>query len=212
MLPEMDALQKLMAQATVRGKLSTAVNYHVHALTDASHDMPVTLVAWHARNLLELLIWTEYCLQSADNAAQFMIDAIRDIGDMIRVIPKSALEGNEQGRDLLDRFNESRVELAEVIGDGEVNKKYMNVRDAANAIGKLPLYELNMKVLSKWAHPTALAVMMHGQLPPENIASMRLLLKKGALDMAKEASQKGLAHGEEIRQALSKLTESSQEA
>jgi hypothetical protein len=44
----------------------------------------ISTVAWVARNLLEIAVWTDYCCASLDNSRRLYEDAFRDSRDMIK--------------------------------------------------------------------------------------------------------------------------------
>jgi hypothetical protein len=45
-------------------------------------NMDASLLAWRARNLLELLVWCTYCSKSRDNARRLYEDAGRDVREL----------------------------------------------------------------------------------------------------------------------------------
>ncbi len=146
---------------------------------------PLAIVAWHARNLLELAIWTEYCIQSPENGVRFGVDAVRDFDDIIKLISQDEIEANPEAKKHIQEFKAARSILATTITAEELSKRYTSVRTAASAIGKLTQYENTMKLLSKWAHPTAVAVML-GHPPGETITPVRIAIIKSAFKMAEE--------------------------
>jgi hypothetical protein len=66
--------------------------------------------------------------------------------------------------------------------------QYKKVRVAAKDIGRLQFFEATFKVLSKFAHPTSLSVMM-GRIPSDRDQAMRDIITKSGLDMAKESAK-----------------------
>jgi len=65
--PQCDSLIRL----PVLHALSNAININVRELVNARAAGSLSMLAWLARNILELLLWTDYCLTSNDNALQF---------------------------------------------------------------------------------------------------------------------------------------------
>ena len=179
-------IDTLRIQVLVAGKLATAISYNMNELVKMSDGSPLTLVAWHGRNLLELTIWTEYCLQSSENATRFAVDAVRDTDDLIQLVGPNEIEANPETKKHIENFRLVRAGLAEEITSEDLSQRYTDVRNAAETIGKLSDYKRGMKVFSKWAHPTALAV-MSGALPADAENSLRIILTRSAIEMGTEA-------------------------
>jgi hypothetical protein len=177
----------LFVQHTVINKLAAAVKYNYDELISAREGCPLSTVAWLARNLLELLIWTEFCIKSPENANRFYIDAVRDFDDVIRRVSTTDLKAHPEAEGLLKEFRDARTELAGHLPPGELDKRYKEVRTAAQDLGKLPLFEKDFKALSKFAHPTALAIMIE-PIPDERGSLIRNSIIKHGLEMASEAA------------------------
>jgi hypothetical protein len=43
-------------------------------------DRDIAYISWAARTVLELLVWTHYCIRSKENTQRFYQDSIRDLG------------------------------------------------------------------------------------------------------------------------------------
>lgn len=183
------------------GKLGEAISYNVKELVKMEDGTVLPIVAWHARNLLELSIWTEYCIQSQENAVRFAVDAMRDLDDIIKRLPQDEIDARPETKRWIENFESVRTGLAGDIGSEDLSKPYTSVRTAAAAIGKLIDYEAGMKVYSKWAHPTALAVMT-GPPPGDAQKSTRINITRAALTMASEASRMAKAFNEETVRKL----------
>ena len=106
-------------------------------------------LAWLARNLLELRVWVAYCSMSAANAIEFAEDAIRDLADLNR----SLVLNHEP-------TSSSITAAGEALSPGKAVHQYKRVDKAAEECGLADVYKANFKLLSKFAHPTALSVMM----------------------------------------------------
>jgi hypothetical protein len=200
-------LRALHIQAVVRGKLAAAISYNVKELVKMEDGTPLAIAAWHGRNLLELLIWTEYCIKSPENAMRFALDAIRDLDDLLNLITEDELKTvTPEDKQRFENMKAARAELTnEDVEPEDLSERYTSVRTAARAIGKLSFYEKSMKAFSKCAHPTALLVMM--RTPSDDVLnSARIGMTKVALQMADEANKMGLAFGEELRSQLTALS------
>jgi hypothetical protein len=86
-----------------------------------------SLLAWRARNLLELSVWCIYCSKSMQKARRFCVDAGWDV---------AAAQGTES-----------------------LEHRYKSVSDAAIEIGMGNYFAARHKILSKFAHPTAMQIL-----------------------------------------------------
>jgi hypothetical protein len=196
-------LHNLHIQAVVRGKLADAISYNVTELVKMEDGTPLAIVAWHGRNLLELLIWTEYCIKSPENAARFAVDAIRDLDDLMKLVTQDEIDAtNPEDKRKFESFKSARASLTEEdVAPEDLSKRYTSVRTAADALGKLRNYERAMKVFSKWAHPTALAVMLD-KSSADVLNASRIVMTRIALQMATEACTLGITFGDELQRQL----------
>ncbi len=125
-------------------------------------DCDIPIVAWHSRNLLELAVWSIYCAKSQDNARRFYEDMGRDVRDTFDAFTKWGT-ATAQASDWLNPIAAAKQEFAEqakcIEGIDSIDGQYKNVRNAAKECGLLHHFDLNFKVLSKFAHPTAMRVM-----------------------------------------------------
>ena len=126
--------------------LRNALTMNKESLRQSADKNDLAEVAWRARNLLELMVWTEYCVQDLTNAQSFYEDAIRDLVDMNR---------NRPGLD--DETRERLSSVVATLADPSKPHKYKRVGDVAHDL-QIALYEDNFKTLSKFAHPTAMSV------------------------------------------------------
>ena len=136
-------------------KLLLAVDRIRYDLLKTMEQDAVSGAAWNARNLLELWIWLKYCAASRENARRFHEDALRDMQGITDALSKMHAE-----RGIPNKFESSaRVKLAEVarekFGLDSVDSSYLNVAEAAKAIGLADSFGSTNKFLSKYAHPTA---------------------------------------------------------
>ena len=119
------------------------------------------LLAWHARSLLELSVWCIHCAKSRDNARRLYEDAGRDVRDILSVFEKWGAatrqpdEWFEPGRnskqDLLQRAKADGIE--------SLDGPYKEARDAAVDCGIGDHFRVSYRMLSKFAHPTAMQIL-----------------------------------------------------
>jgi hypothetical protein len=123
--------------------------------TNKSSD-DLNYVAWLTRNLLELRVWAGYCARSEKNAIEFYLDSIRDLLDLNRYAGKQT-EQERQGYKLIRKF----------LPPGKAHHAFTWASDAAKEAGLRKMFDGNNKVLSKFAHPTALSVC--ARMPKEGV-------------------------------------------
>jgi hypothetical protein len=119
----------------------------------ANKQHRVHTVAWLTRNLLELGIWIEYCATSSDHAKEFVLDSARDAHDAMD-IPDGVLGTNHS----LKEEREKLVKQTRDDGFETLDEKYKSVSSAAKELGKAEAFKHSNKLLSKFAHPTALHI------------------------------------------------------
>ena len=130
-----------------------------------------SLLAFHARNLLELSVWCLYCCQSRDNARRLYEDAGRDVLGLFDAFTKWGV-ATTQGPDWLDLFTGAKQDLSQrTAADGidALDGPYKQVRDAAKECGIADHFSLSYRMSSKFAHPTAMRI-----LSPPNVAKAAL--------------------------------------
>jgi hypothetical protein len=115
-------------------------------------------LAWRARNLLELSVWSMYVAQSRANARRLYEDAGRDAADIFAAFQTWG-EATAQDTQFLDLFTSAKQELsARAASEGieSLDGSYKRVHEAANECGRGNHFRLSFKMLSKFAHPTAM--------------------------------------------------------
>jgi hypothetical protein len=122
-------------------------------------------VAWVARNILELTVWTAYCRLSEETAQRFFEDGKRDAITGMD-IPDELIRA-----DARDAFKATKEQLlTQAALDGVENPtEYQRVASAAKFVNYQYFGKINM-LLSKWAHPTAMAVLE--QSPPPELRNL----------------------------------------
>ena len=151
------------------GKLTASVRANADELK-GSANRSISVTALLARNLLELLIWIEYCRTSEDRSLQFLLDFNRDFIDLISTVlakvpeVSSSPEWQGQARPLATLMQDSLFALGEPIS-------YTSILDAAKSIDVLLAFQALNKTLSKFAHPTAFSVLAGSQIEAEPLKS-----------------------------------------
>jgi len=119
------------------------------------------LLAWRARNLLELSVWCLYCAKSRENARRLYEDAGRDVVGLLAAFTKWGVATALDPK-ILDPLTGAKQDLyqrAATHGIGSLDSRYKDVRDAATECGLKEHFGLAYSTLSKFAHPTAMQIM-----------------------------------------------------
>lgn len=124
-------------------------------------DDDISLLAWRARNLLELSVWANYCANGRENARRLYEDAGRDANELYEGHKKW---GEENGLSV-DHIVTAQSELAEratLENVNDLDSPYKRVQDAAKEVSSKESFESfksHYKLLSKFAHPTAMQIL-----------------------------------------------------
>jgi hypothetical protein len=133
------------------------------SLKRAYEDPPseASLIAWRARNLLELAVWSIYCSRSAENAHRLYADGGRDVLGLLSAFSKwSAATGREHTD--FGAVDQAKIELsgrAASQGIESLDGAYKSVSEAAKEVGMGEHFALSNRLLSKFAHPTAMQIL-----------------------------------------------------
>jgi hypothetical protein len=110
----------VIPHAEILARLKTVLDEEMTALQDAYGHRSLSTVAWIARNLLELLVWTKYCAVSEQNANSFVADALRDSIDAIGVATKISIDKAVSFAQLKDNL----IQTAAAGGFEELDRSY----------------------------------------------------------------------------------------
>lgn len=125
------------------------------------------LLAWRARNLLELSVWSTYCAKSRENARRVYEDAGRDVSGIFDAYIKWGT-ATAQAADWLVPLATAKQDLSErarrLDGIASLDGPYKQVSAAAKECGIGEHFTLSYKMLSKFAHPTAMRILA----PPDD--------------------------------------------
>jgi hypothetical protein len=158
-------------------KVTQSVDRVCNDLLKATEDpdaLPAT--AWNARNLTELWVWTRYCSASRDNSWQFHSDALRDYQGLCESLSKMCkLRGVDTDWDASARKKIAAFAEAK-LGLQSVDSKFGRVAAAAKAVALDDWFGAANTFLSKFAHPTAVLVMlMHHKAAVRNMQTSCLI-------------------------------------
>ena len=120
-----------------------------------------SLLAWRARNLLELSVWCLYCSKSRVNARRLYEDAGRDVLGLFSAFTKWGV-ATAQDPDWLDLFTGAKQDLrqrAALDGIDSLNGPYKQISEAAKETGIGDHFSLGYRMFSKFAHPTAMQIL-----------------------------------------------------
>lgn len=131
------------------------------------------LLAWRARNLLELSVWATYFASSVERARRFYEDAGRDAMEALKLFENWGKETG-QPTDWLSAISVGQNDLSDLaasVGIADLSGKYMNVSNAAEECGLKEMFSILNKLLSKFAHPTAMQIL--GELDDKKLSLQR---------------------------------------
>src|ERR1035441_8256591 len=113
------------------------------------------------RNLLELTVWVTYCVGSRDNAKRFYDDKARDVFDLLnhmKLFVGLAENPDITVANLIETTRDGLFHRLPAEGYEDIEESYQPVHHAAQEIGLGPCFKNMNKMLSKFAHPTAMMV------------------------------------------------------
>ena len=150
-------------QVQLLGALCFQVFSEYRRLQDAraAERTDPSLLAWRARNLLELSVWSAYFAKSCENAWRLYEDAGRDAKNVLDVFERWG-KGTGQPVDWLSPIADGKDDLsrrAASEGIESLDGRYMRVEDAAGECGLKDMFKVMNKMLSKFAHPTAMQIL-----------------------------------------------------
>ena len=128
---------------------------------DENRERDVSLLAWRARNLVELFVWSRYFALSQENARRLYEDAGRDTHEIYRAFEKWG-QTRAQSADWLEPITSGKQDLSQraaAEGIETLERAYKRVTEAANDCGMKDHYTLIYKLLSKFSHPTAMQIL-----------------------------------------------------
>jgi hypothetical protein len=121
----------------------------------------ISVLAWQARNLMELWVWCLYCTKSIENARRLYEDAGRDMLSMVSAYTKS-VDGKAELTGVIEQMKLAEEDLrGRAVSEGieNLDGSYKRVDDAAKECGVGNYYSLFFKMASKFAHPTAMLML-----------------------------------------------------
>ena len=118
------------------------------------------LIAFGARNMLELNVWIAYCAKSIGHAKQFYDDKFRDGIAFMNALKRLLHSANHLQSDLLISEGIKTInELANSVGAEAPDADYTKVVQAASELGVREYFISLNTILSKFAHPTSMVVL-----------------------------------------------------
>ena len=155
-MADVDKLENVRPQ--ILKLLQSAVEDNLCGLDEAYKAGRLSTIAWSSRNLLELAMWSAHCSKSENNAKQFLLDAARDASDVLDV-PDGVFSDTFSFKGVRDQF----LETAKEDGFETFDESFTRVAQVAKQLGQEVTFRHYNKLLSKFAHPTALSVVNSGR-------------------------------------------------
>ncbi|HZL69718.1 MAG TPA: DUF5677 domain-containing protein [Candidatus Limnocylindrales bacterium] len=135
-----------------------------------------SLLAWRARNLLELSVWSIYCSKSRENARRLYEDAGRDTIGLFNAFTNWAA-ATAQAPDFLELFRNAKQDMSNrAASDGieSLDGPYKKVNEAAKECGIGDHFSVSYKVLSKFALCLATIQNAPGAVHTQEFADIRI--------------------------------------
>jgi hypothetical protein len=139
--------------------LVNAIKLNQEGLLRQTPKASIPEAAWLARNLLELLVWSEYCCKSEQNSYRFYTDVLHDLKDGLNTIEKIA-NGAAVDTSSIQETRKRLEETAARISMDMDRESYKRVSHAAQDLNKGSWFQAYYKLFSKFAHPTAAGILM----------------------------------------------------
>jgi hypothetical protein len=141
-----------------------------------------SLLAWRARNLLEISVWSHYCAQNRDSARVFYVDAGRDVVGTYDAFTKwgKITSQDDEWLNPLENAKQDISTRAVSKGIESLDGSYKQVRDAALECEFGDDFNVSYKLLSKFAHPTSMLIMA-GAEPEKEELQKRLFFSHGCM-------------------------------
>jgi hypothetical protein len=137
----------------VIGGLFSLTFEHYDAMMDAyKRNRPISTLAFHARSLLELLVWTKYALDSDENIRLIDEDALNNAKDIADLLQSKSVDFDVKSA------NEKLVNLAKSSGYKELSRKYQRTDKLPVKQEVTEYYLAANKILSKLAHPSGFTI------------------------------------------------------
>lgn|SRR6185437_3719031 len=129
-------------------------------LEASNHNLPIA--AFCARSLVELNVWAAFCARSEADARKFREDRYRDgLGLHDACIQLAGLAKSTLPKEfstVLTAFVSTLKSMAAMDGLPVTGQAYMKVALAAEVLGLADAFSTINRILSKFAHPTAMLV------------------------------------------------------
>jgi hypothetical protein len=177
------------------------VFHEYSALKEAYVAVPpnedLALLSWRARNLLELSVWATFCAADRNNARQFFVDLGRDANNLLKAFQTWG-EATNQSPDWFQLGLDARDGVANAAlarGVASIDGQFTRVADAAGTVGIGHDFTLMNKLLSKFAHPTAMLILGNSEtrkMQKDSVYANGCLFFVGAFTALENISKSGL--------------------
>ena len=186
-MADIDKLENM--RLPVLDKLRDEVRQNLDELISSKNGR-LNSIAWLARNILELTTWSAYCAESEENSKQFVLDAVRDVNDVLNV-PEGIYAADFDFR----AIRQENIDKAEADGFTSLDDNFTAVINAAKKLGRGDDFKYRNKLFSKFAHPTALSVIYQSKEIEATLKSkfyaVGIRMAEGTIRYLDEAIAKG---------------------
>ena len=124
-----------------------------------------SLLAWRARNILEINTWLRFCCEETQNAEEFFKWAGEDQLELEDRLEKWG-EDTDQPPEWFEKIERVRkyiLDQSEERGIPDLKSKYRSPSEVAKAFDHDKNFKIHNKILSKFAHPTPMYILSKEQ-------------------------------------------------
>jgi hypothetical protein len=139
-------------------RFSGVIEHFAEDLQPAYDKQRVMTVSWIARSLLEIFVWVRWCNASEVNAEQFDKDQARDFYGYCEALHGLNIGAKPELKQSTDKLLKGYSNHVRSQGLPDVKNDFKRVHRAAEELGEGTLFLSLNRILSKLAHPTALAM------------------------------------------------------
>ncbi len=165
-------------QRSVLKALAISLSDNVADLKQSCLHPRLARHAWLARNILEIGVWIPFCAKSVQNAQTFKDDVARDFAQDLAASMSQTFDPFI--REPLEEAYSFVVQRAAELGIDDLDSAFLRSSHAASQIGEAQFFRDYNKIFSKYAHPTAVSIMLRAEADPNDI-NIRNFARLGAI-------------------------------
>ena len=124
-----------------------------------------SLLAWRARNILEINTWLRFCCEKTENAEEFFKWAGEDQLELEDQLEKWGQDTDQPSEwfEEIERIRKYVLDQSEKRGIPDLKSNYRSPSKVAKEFGHDKNFKIHNKILSKFAHPTPMYILTKEQ-------------------------------------------------